>query len=287
MSLATLAEVKIACDISAANTSEDIRLTQFLRGCSGAIRRYVKSYMGGVITSNSLANPTVANAPGHGLQTGDTINFDGSNSTPPLAGLLVATRIDPDTFSLPVNVTVAGTLGYWSKQYTEFYSGTGSNTFVLKQTPVQSIVNLWFDSTGYFGTNPNGAFDPVSSLFVEGTDFVLKRDNANQAEVCLSGKVLRINSFWPRPGSRTLGLLASTAGDAMGNIKVIYTAGWMPISDDIRMACCEYVKLMRRGPGLMAEHYDYYGYNLDPAKDRDNVLGGVRQMLSGIKKWVW
>lgn len=290
MSLATLAEVKLhlSIGIPAADTSEDTRLTQYIRNSSSAIRRYVKQYLGGIATSNSAANPTVVTAPGHGLQTGDTVVFAGSNSTPPLAGALVATRIDQDTFSVPVTVTVAGTAGYWSKQYTEYYSGTGSKTFVLKQRPVQAAaLQLWFDPTGRFGTNPSGAFDNSTTLFVEGTDFVLDRTNANQVEVCPSGKVHRIGYFWPTLYARSLGLLAGYRGDALGNIKVTYTAGWMPLHDDLRMACCEYVKIMRRGPGVLTENYDYYGYTLDPAKDRDNVLGGVRDLLGSYKQWVW
>ncbi len=289
MSLCTLQEVKLHLSIGVpvADTSEDTRLTQYIRGCSSAIRRHVKNYLGGVITSNTLANPAVVTAPGHGLQTGDTINLAGSNSTPALAGALVATRIDQDTFSVPVNVTIAGSAGYWSKQYTEYYSGTGTNVFVLKQRPVQALgLAISVDQTGYFGMNPNGAF-ASTTLLVEGTDFVLKRDNANQTEICLSGKVMRIGTYWQRPVARSLGLMAGSPGDALGNIKAVYTAGWMPLQDNVRMACCEYVNIMRRGPGVLSEHYDYYGYNLDPAKDRDNVLGGVRDLLSDLKKWVW
>ena len=65
------------------------------------------------ITSNSIANPTVVTTPvPHKLTTGDVILISGViTSTPAINGQLVATVITPTTFSVPVNVTVAGTGG--------------------------------------------------------------------------------------------------------------------------------------------------------------------------------
>ncbi len=67
----------------------------------------------GVITANTLANPTVVTSEDHNLITGDQITITGSNSTPTIDGTHTVTRIDRDTFSIPVNVTVAGTTGNW------------------------------------------------------------------------------------------------------------------------------------------------------------------------------
>jgi hypothetical protein len=61
------------------------------------------------ITNATVANPTVCTAPGHGLTTGDTILVAGSTTTPTLDGSRVATVVDPNTFTVPVNVTVTGT----------------------------------------------------------------------------------------------------------------------------------------------------------------------------------
>lgn len=67
-----------------------------------------------LITSNSMANPTVITTPvAHGLSSGDIIQFFGSNSTPTIDGERTVTVISPTTFSVPVNVTVAGTAGYF------------------------------------------------------------------------------------------------------------------------------------------------------------------------------
>lgn len=65
------------------------------------------------ITGNTVANPTVVTSEGHGLTTGDTIYIVNSNSDPVIDGERVVTVIDADTFSVPVNVTTAGTQGEW------------------------------------------------------------------------------------------------------------------------------------------------------------------------------
>jgi hypothetical protein len=87
--------------------------TRFIPGMSGigALRP------GGVeqIVSNSLANPTVVTtlAP-HGLANGDRVFFTASTTSNPLLTATpyqVVTVISPTTFSVPVNVTTAGTAG--------------------------------------------------------------------------------------------------------------------------------------------------------------------------------
>lgn len=65
--------------------------------------------IGGIITAISVANPTVITAPQHGLVTGEFITVTASNSTPSIDGLQQVTVVDDNTFTIPVNVTVAGT----------------------------------------------------------------------------------------------------------------------------------------------------------------------------------
>lgn len=67
-----------------------------------------------LIVSNTLANPTVITTTNaHGLTTGDVIQVFGSNSTPTINGERTVTVLSPTTFSVPVNVTIAGTAGYF------------------------------------------------------------------------------------------------------------------------------------------------------------------------------
>ncbi len=64
------------------------------------------------ITGNTAANPTVVTtSTPHGLTTGAVVNISGSNSTPSIDGSFPVTVLSPTTFSIPVNVTAAGTAG--------------------------------------------------------------------------------------------------------------------------------------------------------------------------------
>lgn len=65
------------------------------------------------IASNSLANPTiVTTSVPHGLTTGQVVLISGvATSSPTINGSQTVTVLSPTTFSVPVNVTVAGTGG--------------------------------------------------------------------------------------------------------------------------------------------------------------------------------
>ncbi len=67
----------------------------------------------GTIVSNSIANPTVLTfATAQGWSTGDVVTIAGNiTSSPAINGSQTLTRITSTTFSVPVNVTVAGTGG--------------------------------------------------------------------------------------------------------------------------------------------------------------------------------
>ena len=86
----------------------------------------------GTITSNTLANPTVVTtSAAHGLVTGDYVTFTGSNSTPALTGPYVVTVTGANTFTVPVNVTTAGTAGTFTSGdnilVSGDYTGVGTN----------------------------------------------------------------------------------------------------------------------------------------------------------------
>lgn len=64
------------------------------------------------ITNISVANPTiVTTASPHNFSTGDTVIINSTDSTPVINGDYTITVLSPTTFSVPVNVTVAGTTG--------------------------------------------------------------------------------------------------------------------------------------------------------------------------------
>lgn len=63
--------------------------------------------------SNSAANPTIVTSDGVGQIDSPTLYFARSNSDPVIDGLQTITKIDDTTLSVPVNVTTAGTTGYF------------------------------------------------------------------------------------------------------------------------------------------------------------------------------
>lgn len=71
----------------------------------------------------TAANPTVVTSATHGLVTGDQILITGSNSTPSIDGLRTVTVTGASTFTVNVNVTVAGT----KLSYTEIDSAEVSS----------------------------------------------------------------------------------------------------------------------------------------------------------------
>lgn len=86
---------------------------------------WTKATAQGAIIANTLANPTVVQSTAHGRTTGQTVSIIGSNSTPTIDGNRVVTVIDTDHFSVPVNVSVAGTDGTW------FYGAVGLNDLTI------------------------------------------------------------------------------------------------------------------------------------------------------------
>ncbi len=96
------------------------------------------------ITGNSQANPTVVTTgAAHNLSTGDQVIITGSNSTPSINGLWTVTKISATTFSIAVNVTVAGTAGTITRNIV----GTGGSTGYVAATANGGAV---------FGSNAQG-----------------------------------------------------------------------------------------------------------------------------------
>jgi hypothetical protein len=79
------------------------------------------------ITSSSVANPTVITCPTpHGLVSGDVVSIQGhTGSTPTINSTYAVTVISPTTFSIPIQVTVAGTGGTLKR-----ISSTGGRLYV-------------------------------------------------------------------------------------------------------------------------------------------------------------
>lgn len=87
-------------------------LTKAYRVNSGGTHTDVTRQTTTNITAASIANPTVITAVAHGIANGDTVVVAGdTTATPTINGTHVATVLTADTFTIPVNVTGAGSDG--------------------------------------------------------------------------------------------------------------------------------------------------------------------------------
>lgn len=125
------------------------------------------------ITANTIANPTVVSSAAHGLVNGDQIIIANSNSTPSINGLRTVTVLSPSTFSVPVNVTIAGTTGVWRLASTAVVSDNeiSPNRIYFSKTQQPEAVPI----VNYFDVGPK---DKVIQRIVPLRDslFVLKED---------------------------------------------------------------------------------------------------------------
>jgi len=142
------------------------------------------------VTSNTIANPTVVTSTAHGLSTGAQVVFSGSNCTPTIDGLRTVTVIDANTFSVPVNVTVAGTAG----AFTTIDEATQGDNEVVPN-------RLYFSKTGQPEATPSLNYYDIGpknknilrilplrdSLFIlsEAGIYRLAGDNPNNFQVSL------------------------------------------------------------------------------------------------------
>jgi hypothetical protein len=167
----------------------------------------------------------------------------------------------------------------------EYYSGDDSQVLILRNTPVQSIANLWLDSTGYFGDGAS-AF-ASATLLVAGTDYALARDNASDDETSRSGIVRRLNGTWPAIQEQQAGMITRTRGAGHGNIKVEYTSGYGTIPGDVSLACLTMVRDIFGGHvGMQQESYEDYSYTRLAAAEQAKMIGSVASLLAPHKKWV-
>ncbi len=117
--------------------------------------------LSGTITANTVANPTVVTSAAHGLVTGGSITITGSNSTPVINGTYNVTVTGVNTFTVPVNVTIAGTAGSWTA------SGNTANwTYTGNANIIYNITDTSVLTTGYYiiGTGVPSSTTIVSVL---------------------------------------------------------------------------------------------------------------------------
>jgi len=114
--------------VPGAITISGMALKVSAHGAAGMVA--VRLGKSGTITAIATGNPSQITSANHGLTTGETVLLAGTNSTPALTGPYTVTVTGTNTFTVPVNVTVAGTAGTWTTPL----ANIASNTLVA--TPV-------------------------------------------------------------------------------------------------------------------------------------------------------
>lgn len=90
----------------------------------------------------SAANPTQITSTAHGLADGNEIFIYNTDSTPTLFGKYAITYIDANTFSVPVEVDVAGTAGTWFLTDTSSDNEVAPNRLYYSKTNQPEAVPL-------------------------------------------------------------------------------------------------------------------------------------------------
>lgn len=283
MALTTLPELNLSLGIE--DGTENAQLVHLLRRATAIIRDYTQRFHGGVIQYITAENPAKVTSIGHQLRTGDVIKIAGANATPSIDGIQTITKVDADTFTLDgVTVTTAGNCGFYGKRVTEIHSGTGDMSFFLRERPVQEIEKLWLDQSALYG-DESGAF-PDADLLTAGVDYALEHDGDGLSR---SGRVVRARSYWPHRAVRVKGLITQHAGDAQGNIKVQFIAGWIELPDSLKAATeafvAELLRSINKGGPMQSESLDYYSYTRASAEEENKALSSIKSMLKRHKTW--
>lgn len=118
--LCTLAQAKSHLRITDNTRDDDIYLK--LQQASDIVIDYLKAraHRPSTIVSSSIANPTVITTEdAHGYVNGETVIItDHEDSTPTINGARVVSNVTEFTFTVPVAVTVAGTGGMATVEWT-------------------------------------------------------------------------------------------------------------------------------------------------------------------------
>lgn len=165
---------------------------------------------------------------------------------------------------------------------TEYYSGTGGPRLYLRERPLISVAGLWVDSQGYFG-GPSGAFGGSNDAWTEGVDFVIERTEETEQN---AAALLAINSS----GGNGAGFFPQ----GNGNIKVTYTAGYLPTPADLQLAIFYLAVAVRDaaieqrvGP-VKSETLGRYSYELITGGAAEDATGAnlvaARSILAGYRE---
>lgn len=181
------------------------------------------------------------------------------------------------------------------KQRTQFYGGSATQKLLLRNRPVfpnigqSDVIQVFLDESGNFGST-SGSFDAGTTALTYGQDFALEIDQDDGTS--RSAILYRLGNLWPRPSVRQRGLLSPFLGPSIGNIKVVYTAGYTAdtLPAQLRLACNLLVARLRYlfplGMEIGSEGYEERSIGLVAERD-DYLLSMVKPMVLQYRNWTW
>lgn len=181
-----------------------------------------------------------------------------------------------------------------SATYTHYFDGPGHMDLLLRERPVTSITSVFIDRTGYYGQGQN-AFAANTQL-TSGVDYMLVKDS-REGDWSDSGILRRCYggsaSQWGFAFQGTLmtGFRPISWPRGLGNIKVVYVAGYATVPTPLRTACAFYAGYLYRtgekqGEQFLEERLAEYSYELMNSTanyKKHPELGRMRQMLARYK----
>jgi hypothetical protein len=114
-------------------------------------KTFIQNFLYRTITSVGTGSPALVTSTAHGLETGDSITISGvTGGSPSINTTYVVTKVSNDTFTIPVNVTLAPTAAQLSAAHFSFISYTNTGpTDTQKRDRLRSIVHFILTSPDF------------------------------------------------------------------------------------------------------------------------------------------
>jgi hypothetical protein len=118
---------------------------------SAEAKATIQNFLYKAITSVGAGNPALVTSPAHGLLTGDSIIISGvGGGTPSINATYTVTKVNNDTFTIPVNVTIAPTPAQLVAAHYSFVSyNNATPTDTQKRDRLRAIVHFILTSPDF------------------------------------------------------------------------------------------------------------------------------------------
>ena len=210
----------------------------YLSMVSGRSAKFMKYHTGKGTNSISAANPTIitsadgagGSTENHNLKTGDKVFIRGSNSTPSVDGVHTITRTSATTFSIPVNVTNAGTTAsisayttppssrvlYWVRCY--LTTGTPTNSADIRDVRTAPVGMLKYFDRGKEPWVYNANTTVLGTTATRGIQYCYRYDTSASAGS-------KFTDYSQEISSSTSGTSLRITGNTVANPTVVTTDG--------------------------------------------------------------